>query len=175
MSATRSRLSSFIRDRRRSKMLIALLALLGVNLIVLVVLGAFVFTRKRWVKRQAGAFRGAIRVTGGKVDGLKPKWRRGYGRWVRNVLVWTKGPLLFRTEVVPADGVDEQRPARPDEVKRLGEHPTVIRVRTGRATMEVAAHGEDAGLLLGPYRTPAGATVGAASTPVVVAASREQH
>ena len=155
-------------------MLIALLALLGVNLIVLVVLAGFVFTRKRWIKRQPEAFSGAIRVTGGRVDGLKPKWRRGYGRWVRNVFVWTKGPLLFRNELVPADGLDEQRPARPDEVKRLGEHPTVIRVRTGRATMEVAAHGEDAGLLLGPYRTPAGAKVGAASTPVAAAAS-EQH
>ena len=44
----------------------------------------------------------------------------------------TKRPLLFRNELVPADGLDEQRAARPDEVKRLGEHPTVIRVRTGR-------------------------------------------
>ena len=66
-------------------MLIALLALLGVDLIVLVVLAAFVFARKRWIKRQPGAFRGAIRVSGGKVDGLKPKWRRGYGRWIRDV------------------------------------------------------------------------------------------
>ncbi|HWH98300.1 MAG TPA: hypothetical protein VNS80_08020, partial [Pseudolysinimonas sp.] len=80
-------------------MLIALLAVLGVDLIVLVVLAAFVFARKRWVKRQAGAFRGAIRVRGGKVDGLNPKWRRGYGRWVRDVLVWTKGPFLFRNEL----------------------------------------------------------------------------
>jgi hypothetical protein len=134
-----------------------------------------VFTRKRWVKRQPGAFRGAARVSGGKVDGLKSKWRRGYGRWVRDVFVWTKGPFLFRNELVPADGLDEQRPARHDEVKRLGDHPTVIRVRTGRATVEVAAHGEDAALLLGPCRTPAGATVGAASTPIAVAASREQH
>jgi hypothetical protein len=154
-------------------MLIALLALLGVNLIVVVGLAASVFTRKRWVKRQPGAFRGAIRVSGGEVDGLKPKWRRGYGRWVRDVLVWTKAPVLFRNELVPVDGLDEQRPARPDEVKRLGEHPTVIRVRTGRATVEVAAHGEDAELLLGPYRTPAGAPVGVASTPVA-AASREE-
>ena len=156
-------------------MLIALLAVLGVDLIVIVVFVAFVFTRKRWVKRQPGAFRGAIRVSGGTVDGLKPKWGRGYGRWVRDVLVWTKGPFLFRNEVVPADRLDEQRPAGTDEVKRLGEHPTVIRVRTGTATVEVAAHGEDAELLLGPYRTPACATVGAASTPIVVAASGEQR
>jgi hypothetical protein len=159
----------------REEMLIALLALLGVDLIVLVALAAFVFTRKRWVKQQPGAFRGAARVSGGKVDDLNPKWRRSYGRWVRDVLVWTKGPFLFRNEFVPADGLDEQRSAHHDEVKRLGDHPTVIKVRTGRAAVEVAAHGEDAELLLGPCRTPAGATVGVASTPIAAAASREQH
>ena len=42
-------------------MLIALLALLGVDLIALVFLVAIVLTRKRWVKRQSGAFRGAVR------------------------------------------------------------------------------------------------------------------
>jgi len=157
--------------REREEMLIALLAVLGVNLIVLVALAAFVLTRKRWVKRQPGAFRGAIRVSGGTVDGLKPKWRRGYGRWVRDVLVWTKGPFLFLNELLPADGLDEQRPARPDEVKRLGEHPTVIRVSTGTATVEVAAHGEDAELLVGPYGTPAGAV----PTPIAAAASTGQH
>ena len=54
-------------------MLIALLALLGVDLIVLVAFAAFVFGRKRWVMRQPGAFRGVIRVAGGEVDGLGPK------------------------------------------------------------------------------------------------------
>jgi hypothetical protein len=60
---------------------------------------------------QPGAFRGAIRVLDGKVDGLKPQRRRGYGRWVRDVLVWTKRPLLFGNDLVSADGLDEQRPA----------------------------------------------------------------
>jgi hypothetical protein len=155
-------------------MLIALLAVLGVNLVVLVALAAFVITRKRWVKRQPEAFRGAIRVSGGTVDGLKPKWGRGYGRWVRDVLVWTKAPFLFRNELVPADGLDEQRPAHRDEVKRLGDHPTVIRVRTDGATVEVAAHGDDAELLVGLYRTPANATGDAAAMQVATAASRDQ-
>ncbi len=35
-------------------MLIALLAVLGVDLIVLVAFAAFVFSRKRWVKQQPG-------------------------------------------------------------------------------------------------------------------------
>jgi hypothetical protein len=133
-------------------MLIALLAVLGVDLVVLVVLVPFVLARKRWVKRQTGAFRGAVRVASGEVDGLRPKWNRGYGRWVRDVLVWTKAPFLFRNELVPADGLDEERPAQPSEVKRLGERPIRIRVSAGEATVEIAAAGEDAELLLGPYR-----------------------
>ena len=132
-------------------MLIGLLAVLGVDLAVIVAFLAFVLTRKGWVKRQPGAFQGAIRVADGEVDGLSPKWHRGYGRWVRDVLVWTKAPFLFRNELVGADGLDEQRPAEPDEVKRLGDHPTVIRVRADGATVEVAAHEDDGELLLGPY------------------------
>jgi hypothetical protein len=146
-------------------MLIALLALLGVNLIVLVVFVVFVFGRKRWVSRQPGAFRGAIKVGSGEVDGLPSKWRRGYGRWVRDVLVWTKAPFLFRNEVVAIDGLEEQRPARSGEVKRLGEHPMVIRVRAGRATVEVAADAGDREQLVGPYRIPTDTTGSATPTP----------
>ncbi|MEA2623851.1 MAG: hypothetical protein QOH61_2761 [Chloroflexota bacterium] len=132
-------------------MLIALLAVLGVDLIVIVALLAVVLARKRWVKRRPGAFRGVIRVSGGELDGLRTKWGRGYGRWVRDILVWTKAPFLFRNEAVPTDALDEQRPARPDEVKRLGDEPIVMRLRVGAATVEVAAHGDERELLLGPY------------------------
>ena len=140
-------------------MLIALLALLGVDLIVLVAFAALVLSRKRWVKRQPGAFGGAIRVASGEVDGLKPKWRRGYGRWIRDVFVWTKGPFLFRNELVPADGLDEQRPARPGEVKRLGDNPVVMAVRTGAAAVQIAVHDHDAELLPGPYLRPVSSEV----------------
>jgi hypothetical protein len=139
-------------------MLIALLAVLGVDLIVLVAFAALVISRKRWVKRQPGVFRGVIRVASGEVDGLRSKWSRGYGHWVRDVLVWTKAPFLFRNELVPTDRLDEQRPARPDEVKRLGDHPCVIRVTADGATVEVAGKAEDTELLLGPYPEPVGTT-----------------
>jgi hypothetical protein len=82
-------------------MLIALLAVLGLDLIVLVAFVAVVITRKRWVKHQPGAFRGPIRVASGEGDGLRPKWGRGSGHWVRDILVWTKAPFLFRNELVP--------------------------------------------------------------------------
>jgi hypothetical protein len=139
-------------------MLIALLAVLGVDLIVIVVLLASVLARKRWVKRQPGAFRGAIRIAEGEVDGLGPKWVRGYGRWVRDVLVWTKAPLLFRNEILATDGLDEQRPARRDEVERLGDQPVVVRVRMGSATAEIAARDGDVELVRGPYGTSTEAT-----------------
>jgi hypothetical protein len=146
-------------------MLIALLAILGVNLIVIVVLLATVLSRKRWVKRQPGSFRGVIRVSSGEIDGLAPKWGRGYGRWVRDVLVWTKAPFFFRNELVPADGLEQQRPAGTDEVKRLGDHPVIAQLRTDNATVEVAAHDDERAQLLGPYRDSVSATptpVGAA-------------
>jgi Protein of unknown function (DUF2550) len=134
-------------------MLIALLAVLGVDLIVLVAVAALVVMRRRWIRRQAGAFTGAVRVCSGEIDGFSKKWRRGYGRWVRDVLVWTKGPFLFRNELLPADGLDESRAARPDEVKRLGRQPRVIRVTSAAASAEVAADGDDGPRLLGPYGT----------------------
>jgi hypothetical protein len=41
---------------------------------------------------------------------------------------------------------------------RLGDHPGLIRVSADGATVEVAAKAEDTELVLGRYRTPAGAT-----------------
>jgi hypothetical protein len=73
---------------------------------------------------------------------------------------------LFRNELVPADGLDQQRPARPDEVKRLGDHPVVVRLRVGSATVEVAAHDDESERLPGPYGTPVDAAVAAQPTPV---------
>src|SRR3954471_8367927 len=136
-------------------MLIALLAVLGVNLIVIVVLLCVVLTRKRWVKRQPESFRGVIKVSSGEIDGLRSKWGRGYGRWVRDVLVWTKAPFFFRNELVAVDGLDQRRPAGPDKVKRLGDHPIVTRLTVGSATVDVAVRDGESDPQLGPYGAPA--------------------
>jgi hypothetical protein len=128
-------------------MLVALLAVLGVDLIVIVVLLASVLSRRRWVRRQPGTFRGAIRIADGEIPGLGPKWTRGYGRWVADVLVWTRAPLLVRNEIVATDGIGEPRPARAGEVRRLGDAPVVVRVAMGSATAEVAvADGDESQL-----------------------------
>jgi Protein of unknown function (DUF2550) len=132
-------------------MVIAVLALLGVNLVVIVVFLGSVLSRKRWVTRQPGAFKGAIRLADGELEDIAPKWRRGYGHWVRDILVWTKGPFLFRNELLPADGVEGSRTAADGEVKRLGDNPIVMRVKVGSATVEVATPAEE-GAPLGPFR-----------------------
>ena len=121
-------------------MLIALLAVLGADLIVIVILVGVLLIRRRWVRRQQGAFRGAVRVADGDVSGLKRKWKRGYGRWVSNVLVWTKAPFLFRDQLVVAEAlVGEVRAAQPGEVKRLGKHPIVVPLTVeGGGRLEVA-------------------------------------
>jgi hypothetical protein len=133
-------------------MLIALLALLGVNLIVIVVLLGIMLTRRRWVSHQPDAFKGAIRVVDGEVSGLGPKWKRGYGRWVRDVLVWTKAPLLLRNELVAVDGLaGEARAAEPGELKRVGSDPMILPLAAdGGTRVEVAAAGDDRGRALGP-------------------------
>ena len=142
-------------------MLIALLALIDVDLIVIVVLLAVVLSRKRWISHQPGAFRGAIRVVHGEVPGLGLKWKRGYGRWVRDILVWTKAPFLFRNELVVADSlIAGARTANPGEVRRLGRHPIVLAVAVeGGARIELAsADGPDRAL--GPFAATAGTGAG---------------
>jgi hypothetical protein len=134
-------------------MLIALLAVLGVDLWVILVLFAVVLARKRWVSHQPGAFKGAIRVIEGDVPGLRTRWKRGYGHWVRDILVWTKAPFLFRNELVPADALaGEARGAKPGEVRRLGKHPAVVSlVVDGGARIQVAASADGQGRAPGPF------------------------
>jgi hypothetical protein len=133
-------------------MLIALLAVLGVDLIVIVVLLAGVLARRRWVSQQPGVFKGAIRVVEGQVPGLGARWTRGYGRWVRDVLVWTKAPFLFRNELVAADVLaGGARAAKPRKVKRLGKHPALILLAVdGGAQIEIATPEAERARAAGP-------------------------
>ena len=101
---------------------------------------------------QPGVFHGAICVTDGAVDGFRPRWTRGYGRWVRDVLVWTKAPFPFRNELIAIDSVGEHRPAAPGDVKRLGSDPIIVALKAGTATVEIPAHSEDLDRVSGPFR-----------------------
>ncbi|MEU5891638.1 DUF2550 family protein [Streptomyces sp. NPDC047461] len=81
--------------------LVALLAVLGVDLTVILAFLTAVLLRRRWVRRQAGAFKGAIRVVQGDVPGLSVKWRRGYGQWIRDILVWYRAPFAVSQRIHP--------------------------------------------------------------------------
>ena len=135
-------------------MLIALLVILGVNLIVVAVFAALALGRRRWLKRQPGEFAGAIRVSSGDVDGLSPEWKRGSGRWVRDVLVWSKTPLMFRTELVPVDRLSEGHGVHTSDVRRLGDNPVVVEFASNGATIEVAGRAECRSLVAGPFTAP---------------------
>jgi hypothetical protein len=113
----------------------------------IVVLVAVVLARGRRVSRQPGAFRGVIRVTGGEVPGLGMKWRRGYGRRVREIPVRATAPLLFRDELVVADAAaGAARAADPGEVRRVGEHAAMVALAAGggaRGGVAVSADGRE--------------------------------
>jgi hypothetical protein len=84
------------------------------------------------------------------VEGLSPKWKRGSGRWVRDVLVWSKAPFMFRNELVPVDRLAGEHPAHAGGVKRLGDNPVVTEFASGGATIEVAARAGCRALVTGP-------------------------
>ncbi len=138
-------------------MLIALLAVLGVDLIWIVVLVAILLSRRAWISHQPGAFKGTVRVAEGDVPGFRPKWKRGFGRWVGDVLVWAKAPSLFRNELVAADGMaGEVRTAGPDDkVKRLGHEPVIVPVAASGAHIEIAVEAHARDRALGPFTGPA--------------------
>ena len=145
-------------------MLIALLAVLGVDLIVVVFLLALMLTRRYWVSHRPGSFKGAIRVAEGGVPGLRTKWTHGYGHWIRDVLVWTKAPFLFRNELVAVDALASgTRAARPrPKVRRVGKNPALILLAVGGgAQVEIAvpeaSRAPAAGSFAAPSSPPAAA------------------
>ena len=130
-----------------------LLAVLGVDLIVVIAFVVLVVGRRRWLKRQSGEFMGAVRVSDGAVHGLGSKWKHGSGRWVRDVFVWSKAPLLLRNELVPVDGFLGERRAEAGEVKHLGDKPVVIELLCSDSKIEVAAKPQHRALAMGATTT----------------------
>jgi hypothetical protein len=123
-------------------MLIALLALLGVNLVVIAVLVVGVLGRRRWVSHQPGSFRGVAHVRDGEIPNLGSKPRRGYGRWVRDVLVWTPAPFFLRNALAPVNAIEGT--ANPTgKVRRLGDNPRVVTLILDGARIEIVVRAED--------------------------------
>ena len=104
-------------------MVIALLALLGVDLIVIVVLLGIMLSRRRWVSHQPGAFKGAVRVVDGEVPGLGTKWQRGYGRWSAMCSSGPRRRCCSATSRWPLTALQERR-GRPSRVRSSGSGAT---------------------------------------------------
>jgi hypothetical protein len=153
-------------------MIWAILIALGVPLIIIVGFAAVVVKRRRWLKKQPGVFTGMVRVMGS--DGSKPKWKRGSGRWVRDILVWSKAPLLLGSQLIPVDGLLEQREMERGEVKRLGDHPVAVRFSIPAGEIEVAVKAEARALASGPM-TAASTPAAPTSIPATPSGSRRQE
>jgi len=108
-----------------------------------------------------------IRVVDGEVPGLRRKWKRGFGRWVGNVLVWAKAPSLFRNEFVQADLVGAvPREAGPaGKVRRLGSGPVIVTVAAGGARIEIATAAVHRERALGALAEATGKHATRSSTP----------
>lgn len=146
-------------------MLVALLAVLGVNLLVVLGLLAAILGRRRRLARRPGAFRGAARVVHGEgadLPGLHRHWRAGYGRWVQDVFIWTPGPLLLRTALVPVDTVSAARALGPKEVRRPRRLAGAVTLTAPRAVLEVAVRERDEALA---QRLPAADPTGKTRSP----------
>jgi hypothetical protein len=111
------------------------------------------FLRRRLVRSQPGAFKARIRRAEG-IDGLSRKWRGGYGRWVRDVLVWNKGPLLLRTKLIPVEGVDTSgiRGVASTRADHTGNESVVLPfVTEDHGRVEIVVRARDQDDALGPF------------------------
>jgi hypothetical protein len=126
--------------------IIALLALLGVSLWAILALVALVITRRRWIKRQPGAFHCAARRIEGETPRVgRRRWRRGWGRRTGAVFVWDPTPGLVGSSLLRAVNVGDSRPAEPGEIRRMGDAPAIVEVTlSDGATIAVAVRDEDA-------------------------------
>jgi hypothetical protein len=143
--------NAVVPDAHRTELvpvLIALLALLGVNLALLACIVLAVLGRRRWVRSQSGSFAGVGHAISGDPGGMGSRPRRGYGRWVHDVLVWTPAPL-FVSRLAPIDRVGTHAPEK--HVRRLGEDPVVVTFDSGDTRFEITTRSEDRDRALGPF------------------------
>jgi hypothetical protein len=131
-------------------MIIALLVALGVSLWVIVALVALMVFRRRWLRRQPGAFPCAIRSVKGETPRVGGRrWRRGWGRRSDGLLAWDPMPTLVGSSLLEVAEVVESRPAAAGEIRRMGDHPVIVELAlAGGATVALALHAEHAALAL---------------------------
>jgi hypothetical protein len=131
-------------------MIIALLVALGVSLWVVLALVGLMVLRRRWLKRQPGAFPCAIRNLKGETPRVGGRrWRRGWGRLTHGLLAWDPMPTLVASSLLDVTEVVGSRPAQDGEIKRMGDRPVIVELAlAGGGTVALALRAEHAALAL---------------------------
>ena len=140
-------------------MLIGILYLLGVGAagILLLLVTLMVLKRIKTIRHPA-VFKARVRITEGRVPGLKGTWKKCHGAWVTTVFTTRKGLPLNITDVLPMATLDGVRDATAtDKVQGLGEAPVIawFSMVTG-ARIEVAMASVEQAVGLKPWSDPAG-------------------
>jgi hypothetical protein len=137
-----------VREARR--MVIALLIALGVSLWVVLALVALMVLRRRWLKRQPGAFPCAMRSVHGDTSRVgRRRWRRGWCRRSDDLLAWDPMPTLVGSSLLEVVDVGEPLAAEAGTIRRMGDRPVIVEIAlAGGDTVALALRAEHAALAL---------------------------
>jgi hypothetical protein len=136
-------------------MIWALLAILGVPIwLVLGALGFALYNRHRF-KNAPGTFRLKLRKESGTYEGIGDKWPKpsSYALWVHDVLLVHKGLGLVPTTAIGMAAMESSgQSADPEEVKGLGDNPTILRFRLDdESIIQMAVPGDAREIAQGPF------------------------
>jgi hypothetical protein len=136
-------------------MLVAIGALLGIPLWILIGWLAAGLWHRHETNQLPGIFKTKIRVVSGNYRHTGAKFPLIAGRaiWAHDVLILEEGLLIPRTlHFKIEEGVRPAQPADPELVKGLGDSPVTVLYQVDEgAVIEVAAQGEDAARAQGPF------------------------
>jgi hypothetical protein len=136
-------------------MLVAIGALLGIPLWILVGWLAAGLWHRHETNKLPGLFKTKIRVVSGTYRHTGESFPLIAGRafWAHDVLIQEEGLLIPRTlHFKAANGVQPPQQADPEQVKGLGDTPVTVQYQVDEgAVIEIAAPGEDAALAQGPF------------------------
>jgi hypothetical protein len=128
-------------------MLVAIGALLGIPLWILIGWLAAGLWHRHVIKQLPGRFNTKVRMVSGtyRHTGYNFPRMTGNAIWAHDVLILEKGLLIPRTlHFEIADAVQTAHPADPEQVKGLGESPITMQFKLDNgAVIEVAARNEE--------------------------------
>jgi hypothetical protein len=136
-------------------MLVAIGALLGIPLWILLGWLASGLWHRHEISQLSDMFKTKVRMVSGKYRHTGNKFPPIAGRaiWAHDVLIQEEGLLIPRTlHFKVAGGVQPPQPADPEQVKGLGDTPITMQFRLDSgAIIEIAAPGEDSADARGPF------------------------